>query len=92
MLFVDEHRNHLVDRGRAVQISGEYIVSAAALEELLKKLRAHFVDQDELPFAGFRELSGMTRKLGIPMLEYLDGNDYTLRQGDVRIAGSALGQ
>jgi len=81
---------HLVDRGYAVPISGDYIVSAPALNSLLEKLREHFRDEAELPFAGFRQLSGMTRKLGIPMLEYLDENDYTLRQGDVRIAGSAL--
>jgi len=82
---------HLVDRGHAVAIAGDYIVSQTALEQLLDILRSHFRQQDEMPFAEFRKLSGMTRKLGIPMLEYLDQNDYTLRQGDVRVAGSALG-
>jgi selenocysteine-specific elongation factor len=82
---------HLVDRGYAVSISGDYIVAQSALDNLLGKLRTHFGARDEMPFAGFRELSGMTRKLGIPMLEYLDQNDFTLRKGDVRIAGSALG-
>ena len=38
----------------------------------------------ELAFATFRELSGLTRKLGIPMLEYLDQTGVTVRKGDVR--------
>ncbi len=82
---------HLLDRGEAMPISGDYIVSAAAFENLLEKLRTHFHQQDDMPFAVFREVSGMTRKLGIPMLEYLDEKEFTQRQADVRVAGPALG-
>ena len=44
----------------------------------------------DLAFAAFRELSGLTRKLGIPMLEYLDQTGVTVRKGDIRVAGPAL--
>ena len=45
---------------------------------------------DELAFGTFRELSGLTRKLGIPMLEHLDETGRTRRDGDVRRAGPNL--
>ena len=44
----------------------------------------------ELTFAEFRELSGLSRKLGIPLLEYLDRSGATVRQKDVRLAGPGL--
>lgn len=81
---------YLADRGGAVALSSDYYVASNALQELLEKLAAYFQDEDGLPFAGFRELSGLTRKLGIPMLEYLDQMGITRRDGDVRRAGPAL--
>lgn len=87
---VAEVVRNLVDRGHAVAVSNEYIVPAAALAELVGKLRAYFQENGELAFGPFRELSGLSRKLGIPMLEYLDQTGLTTRKGDVRIAGPAL--
>ena len=43
-----------------------------------------------MAFAEFRDLSGLTRKLGIPMLEFLHQNGLTVRDGDIRRAGPAL--
>ncbi|MFH2051271.1 MAG: selenocysteine-specific translation elongation factor [bacterium] len=87
---VGEVVRNLVDQGHAVAVSNEYIVPTAALAELVGKLRAYFVENGELAFGPFRELSGLSRKLGIPMLEYLDQTGVTTRKGDVRIAGPAL--
>ncbi len=81
---------HLVDHGQLVSISNEYFVPAAALDGLLDRLREHFAAGQEMAFAEFRALSGLTRKLGIPMLEYLDQGGWTVRRGDVRQAGSLL--
>ncbi|HPF70661.1 MAG TPA: selenocysteine-specific translation elongation factor [Candidatus Krumholzibacteria bacterium] len=82
---------HLVDHGLAVAVSNEYFVHVGAMAGLLDALKAHFAGEPELAFARFREISGLTRKLGIPMLEYLDENGLTVRDGDVRRAGPALG-
>jgi len=86
----EEYLRYLVDHGRAVQIASDYLVHRAALDDLLGRLRRHFASAPELTFAQFRDLSGLTRKLGIPMLEYLDQTGRTLRTGDVRVAGPAL--
>jgi selenocysteine-specific elongation factor len=81
---------HLVDHGHAVAINNEYLVAADAWGDLQVELRDHFASETELTFAIFRELSGLTRKLGIPMLEYLDQSGVTVRKGDIRVAGPAL--
>jgi selenocysteine-specific elongation factor len=86
----EEYLRHLVDHGQAVQVSSDYLVAAAVMNDLLAKVRAHFAAEAELTFGQFRELSGLTRKLGIPMLEYLDQTSRTLRRGDVRVAGPDL--
>jgi selenocysteine-specific elongation factor len=80
----------LVDHGRAVPVAADYLVASGALAALTAKLREHFAREPELTFGGFRELSGLTRKLGIPMLEYLDQAGITERDGDLRRAGPAL--
>jgi selenocysteine-specific elongation factor len=81
---------HLADHGLAVAVNNEYYVHAEAMADLVARLRDHFAGADDLGFAAFRELSGLTRKLGIPMLEYLDERGYTVREGDLRRAGPAL--
>lgn len=86
----EEYLRHLVDQGRAVQIASDYLVHRDAIAELVAKLRRHFGGQRELTFAEFRELSGLSRKLGIPMLEHLDQTGRTSRTGDARVAGPSL--
>jgi selenocysteine-specific elongation factor len=81
---------YLVDHGYAVAISNDYHVAAVARQDLLVRLTEHFQKEADLPFAEFRALSGLTRKLGIPMLEHLDQTGMTVREGDVRRAGPAL--
>ncbi|MBE0565016.1 MAG: selenocysteine-specific translation elongation factor [Krumholzibacteria bacterium] len=83
---------HLADHGLAVPVNNDYFVHVEAMDKLVALLRARFAQEAELNFAGFRELSGLTRKLGIPMLEYLDENGLTVRDGDVRRAGPALAE
>ncbi|MCK9996209.1 MAG: selenocysteine-specific translation elongation factor [Candidatus Krumholzibacteria bacterium] len=85
-----EVARHLVDHGYAAPINNEYLVAADAWHDLQNKLRDHFATESDMVFATFRELSGLTRKLGIPMLEYLDQTGVTVRRGDLREAGPAL--
>jgi len=81
---------YLVDHGQAVAINTEYYVSPESMTDLHQRLRAEFAQSAEITFADFRQLSGLSRKLGIPLLEYLDQNGVTVRVGDVRRAGEAL--
>jgi selenocysteine-specific elongation factor len=38
-----------------------------------------------MAMANFREITGITRKWMIPLLEYMDRIQVTMRRGDVRI-------
>lgn len=87
----EEYLKHLVERGRAVQAGSDYYVHAEPLAGLLAAVREHFRRAPELSFGDFRALSGLSRKLGIPMLEHLDASGVTVRAGDLRRPGPALG-
>jgi selenocysteine-specific elongation factor len=65
-------------------------VHAEVLAQLQASLREYFQKEKELSFGQFRELTGLSRKLGIPLLEYLDQTGVTERQGDNRRAGPKL--
>jgi selenocysteine-specific elongation factor len=43
-----------------------------------------------MPVAALKDFIGTTRKYAIPLFEYLDASEFTVRSGDVRKKGSAL--
>jgi selenocysteine-specific elongation factor len=43
-----------------------------------------------MSMAEFKELTGLTRKYTVPLLEYFDRQGITARHGDVRRPGPAL--
>ncbi|MFH1842457.1 MAG: selenocysteine-specific translation elongation factor [bacterium] len=88
----EDFLRHLVDRGIGVAIAADYYVHAEAFARVVAVVRRYFAKDSELTFGQFRELTGQTRKLGIPMLEYLDANGYTRRVGDKRQPGPALNE
>jgi selenocysteine-specific elongation factor len=71
--------------GRAVKVSEELWFGAAALLDLRRKLLAHLAARGSIDAQGFKELTGLTRKFAIPLLEYFDKEKLTLRIGDKRV-------
>jgi selenocysteine-specific elongation factor len=57
--------------------------AVAKLREVLAKYRKE--RGDKLPIPAFKELTGITRKYAIPLLEYLDREHVTRRVGDERV-------
>ena len=88
----EEPLRYLAARGRAVAITPEYLVHADALAQLRTSLRGWFADEGNFKFADFRGLTGLSRKLGIPMLEFLDARKWTRRVGDLRVSGPNLNE
>lgn len=82
----------LLARGRLVRVGGKWILHSATLTELVNGLRDWGVEVFDI--GQFKERFGLTRKLAIPILEWLDTKRVTRRQGDrrrllpVRPAGS----
>ncbi|HVS21618.1 MAG TPA: selenocysteine-specific translation elongation factor [Pyrinomonadaceae bacterium] len=78
----------LFDSGLLVRVHGEMFFHRDALEDLKKKLRA-YADKNPkdraIDVSAFKELAGISRKYAIPLLEYLDRQRVTRREGDRRI-------
>jgi selenocysteine-specific elongation factor len=71
--------------GRAVKINEEFWFGASALLALRRQVLAHLKEHGELDAQSFKELTGLTRKFAIPLLEYFDKERVTLRIGDKRV-------
>ncbi|MGA8271250.1 MAG: selenocysteine-specific translation elongation factor [Candidatus Sulfotelmatobacter sp.] len=66
------------------KVSDELAFHRGALEELRRRMAAYKVKSATIDVAKFKELTGVSRKYAIPLLEYLDRERVTKRVGDVR--------
>jgi selenocysteine-specific elongation factor len=67
-----------------VKISDELVFHRGALEELRRQIAAQKAKSSKMDVAKFKELTGVSRKYAIPLLEYLDRERVTKRVGDAR--------
>ena len=67
-----------------VKISDGLVFHRAALEELRRLILARKTKSSKIDVAQFKELTGVSRKYAIPLLEYLDRERITRRVGDMR--------
>jgi selenocysteine-specific elongation factor len=74
----------LLAEGRLRRV-GEAVVDAAALDDLKQEVRRRWPPGTRLDVAGFKDLTGLSRKFVIPLLEYLDRERVTRRTGDDRL-------
>jgi len=68
-----------------VKVSDELVFHRGALEQLRRDLAAHKTKSAKIDVAKFKELTGVSRKYAIPLLEYLDRERVTRRAGDERV-------
>jgi selenocysteine-specific elongation factor len=68
-----------------VKISEDLVFHQDALADLRKRLAAEKTKSPKLDIARFKDLTGVTRKYAIPLLEYLDREHVTRRVGDERV-------
>lgn len=73
----------LLRQGRLIRISGELVFHRDAIDALRARLDAR--KGERLSVAQFKDLAGITRKYAIPLLEYLDREHVTRREGDQRV-------
>jgi len=68
-----------------VKISEDLLFHKDALADLRKRMAAEKAKSARIDVARFKELTGVTRKYAIPLLEYLDREHVTRRVGDERM-------
>lgn len=75
----------LVRSGQVARISADLFYSSSALDGLREKLVALLREKGEITPPEYRELTGLSRKFLIPLLEYFDSEKVTIRVGDKRV-------
>lgn len=76
----------LLGEKNLIRVTPELIFHRAALTQLRQQLSAYKKAKGErISVPAFKELTGITRKYAIPLLEYLDRERVTRRAGDERV-------
>ncbi len=73
---------YLVTKGALVRLEGRYLIHRAALDEVARGIRAW--EGESFGVGEFKQRFGLTRKLAIPILEWLDSERVTIRSGSER--------
>jgi selenocysteine-specific elongation factor len=75
----------LVDEHMLVKVADDTFVEAAAVNALIGNVRRLKEANPRLGVREFKELTGLSRKFAMPLLEYLDTQRVTRRQGEARV-------
>jgi selenocysteine-specific elongation factor len=73
----------LLREKRLARVSADLVFHRAALDGLRARVAAH--RGERIGVATFKEWTGLSRKYAIPLLEYLDRERVTRREGDQRV-------
>jgi selenocysteine-specific elongation factor len=76
--------------GRLIRLSPDFAIDPVALDELICSLAGFLQSRQSFTISEIREHWNMTRKHAVPLFEYFDGQQITVRDGDLRRAGPRL--
>lgn len=68
-----------------IKLSDDLVFHASALAQLRTQIHAEKARSSRIDVARFKDLTGVSRKYAIPLLEFLDRERVTKRDGDERI-------
>ncbi len=74
----------LVDHGVVVKVKDDLYYHNEVLEDLKKRLVDFLQAKKEISTPQFKEMTGISRKYVIPLIEYFDSKNVTIRIGDIR--------
>jgi selenocysteine-specific elongation factor len=80
----------LIARGDLVQVSDEVLFLAKAYEEMVAGIRERIQREGSISLAQLRDMFGTSRKYAQALLEHLDSEGITRREGDVRVLPQSL--
>ena len=75
----------LLQNGTLVRINESLFFHTGKLEQLAQQVTEFITREGEIDAPRFKDLTGLTRKFSIPLLEYFDKIKLTIRVGDKRI-------
>lgn len=74
----------LVDEGRVIKVKEDLFFHSEAVTALQKRLVDYLKANGEISTPQFKEMTGASRKYVIPLIEYFDSKNVTIRIGDLR--------
>ncbi|MBC2713956.1 MAG: selenocysteine-specific translation elongation factor [Desulfobacteraceae bacterium] len=74
----------LVKEGSIVKVKEELFFHADVITDLKTRLMDFLKSNSEITTPKFKEMTGASRKYTIPLLEYFDDENLTIRVGDIR--------
>jgi len=75
----------LVRDKKLVRVTEDLYFHRNALEDLKTSMVDYLKNNNEIDAQGFKELTGVTRKFSIPLMEYFDKEKLTIRVGNKRV-------
>jgi selenocysteine-specific elongation factor len=75
---------HLVEEGQIVKTKDDLYFHVKAVDDLKNRLVEFLKSHGEITTPQFKEMTGASRKYVIPLIEYFDSKNVTLRVGDSR--------
>jgi selenocysteine-specific elongation factor len=73
---------YLIQRHRLVRLEEKFLIHRAVMDEMARQI--HEWEVEDFAVGDFKERFGLTRKLAIPALEWLDSERVTVRHGNRR--------
>jgi selenocysteine-specific elongation factor len=73
---------YLIQRHRLIRLEGKYLIHRAVMDDVVRQVREWGVE--DFAVGDFKRRFGLTRRLAIPALEWLDSERVTVRRGDRR--------
>jgi selenocysteine-specific elongation factor len=75
----------LIDLGKLIKLSEDVLLLPKTYSDGEEKIRAHLRAQKTITVAQVRDLFTTSRKYALALMEYLDAQGVTKRQGDERV-------
>lgn len=74
----------LIEQGQLIKVKEDMFFAKASVDELVEKITRYFDNAKEMHPSDFKDVTGLSRKFAIPILEWLDKEKITVRVGDNR--------
>jgi len=75
----------MVKDGLLIKVKEDLYFHSDAIEALKERLTSFLKDNEEIDTPKFKEMTGASRKYTIPLIEYFDKSQLTVRVGDARV-------
>ena len=82
--------HHLQAKNKAEIVGENLYMHRSNIDAIIKNVNDFFEFNSKLTVGDFKKIAGLTRKTAIPLLEYLDRIQITLRNENIRLKGEPI--